>query len=90
MKKVKEEEVIRATLEEVNIQYACVPERCGTSWILRCSSGWPQNSTVRIFTDSCEAFEYGLRLKKEGKLLPRSCNVSPFANAVEGEGGLLP
>lgn len=63
---VKEEEVIRATPEEVNIQYASVRERCGTGWILRCSSGWPQNSTVRIFTDSCEAFEYGLYLKKEG------------------------
>jgi hypothetical protein len=70
MKKVKEEEVIRASLDEINLQSAPVGHRC--------SSGWPQNCTVRVFTALEDAFDYGLYLKKEGMLLPRECNVNPF------------
>jgi len=81
-RKVKEEEVIRATTEEVNLQLE--PNT------IRCSSGWPQNCTVRVFTDMCDAFDYGLYLKKQDKLLPREYNVNPFTNVLEAEGGLLP
>ena len=38
----------------------------------------------------CEAFDYGIELKKQGKLLPRQYNVNPFADVTcEEEGGLL-
>lgn len=69
-RKVKKVEEIRASLEEVNYQ--------SEEHTSRCSTGWPQNSTVRIFKDICDAFDYGIELKRKGKLLPTSCNVSIF------------
>jgi hypothetical protein len=70
VKQVEQEEEVRAYVEEINLQLA--PEDA------RCSSGWPQNSTIRVFTDIVDAFDYGIELKKQGKLLPRECNVNIF------------